>query len=99
MMDLPDELLLPLRRPLVTAKGEVSTLSLREPTAGEIDKFTRTMAREGNIAAMLGLITAVSGIDKPLLEKLGARDFVKASEYLDGFMAASPKTGETQSQD
>lgn len=97
MMELQDEKVLTLRKPLVTAKGEVVALNLREPTAGELDKFTRAIAREGNVAGTLVLIALVSGVDKPFLEKLGARDFNAASAYLGDFIDASPKTGETGS--
>lgn len=97
-MDLKDELTIALRKPLVTAKGEVQSLALREPTAGELDKFTRAIARDGGVSATLLLINLITGIDKPFLEKLGARDFNAASEYLGAFMNASPETGETPSQ-
>ena len=94
-MELQDEFSLTLRKPLATAAGEVTSLQLREPTAGELDKFTRAIAAKGDIGATLLLIALVTGIDQPLLEKLGARDFQAASDYLGSFMGASPKTGET----
>jgi hypothetical protein len=96
-MELQDEMTLPLRKPLMTAKGEIAALGLREPNAGELAKFTRAIPTEGSVAATLLLIALVSGIDKPFLEKLTARDFHEASDYLGGFMPASPKTGETAS--
>lgn len=96
-MELQDELTLPLRKPLATAKGDVSELKLREPTAGELDKFTRAIAKDGSVAATLLLISLIAGIDKPFLERLGTRDFQAASDYLSSFMNASPETGATPS--
>ena len=94
-MELPDEKTIILRKPLVTAQGTVDALPLREPTAGELAKFTKAMARDGNVDATLHLIALVSGIDKPFLDKLGARDFSAASDYLSGFINGSPSAGET----
>lgn len=96
-MEMQDELTLTLRKPLVTAKGEVTELALREPTAGELDKFTRAMAKDGGVAATLVLIAAITAIDRPFLEKLGARDFNAASDYLAGFFGGSPAAGENPS--
>jgi hypothetical protein len=92
-MELLDEMSLTLRKPLTTAKGPVGTLELREPTAGEMDKFSRAIGKEGGAGATLVLIAAVTGIDRPFLEQLGARDFNAASDYLAGFMTPSPKDG------
>lgn len=94
-MDIQDEYTLPLRKPLTTAKGDVQVLELREPTAGELDKFTRAQ-KDGPIAAVLTLVSLVTGIEKPFLDKLGTRDFNAAAQYLSGFINASPEIGETE---
>lgn len=94
---LEDEKTIPLRKPIVTAKGQVSELQLREPTASELDKFASASEKGTGIGAMIALIALVSGIDRPFVEKIAARDLHACSEYLYPFMYASRSTGETSS--
>lgn len=96
-MQLEDEKTIPLRKPITTAKGEVTELVLREPTGAEFNRFTREAAKGDSFSAMMTLIALVAGIDKPFIEKIGIRDLQAASDYLTGFINASPETGETAS--
>lgn len=81
-VDLPDELVIALRKP-VTHSGETYTdLILREPTGGDMKAAEKFTGFESDIV----LIAMVSGVPKPAVEKIGARDLKKAQEYLAGFM-------------
>jgi hypothetical protein len=96
MTELQDEIEIRLHKPIPTTSGETGTLKLREPTAGELDKFLKAAARDpSGITATLDLIMFVSGVERPFLEKMAARDFHACSEYLAPFIGGSPKPGET----
>lgn len=91
--DRPAEWTLQLRKPIETPKGPVGYLELREPTIGEVEKAARVGAKDGNILGTLSLIQMMTGIDRPFLEKLSARDFNDASDYLVFFIEGSQKDG------
>lgn len=81
-VDLPDELVIALRKP-VTHSGETYTeLNLREPTGGDMKAAEKLTGIESDIV----LIAMVSGMPKPAVEKIGARDLKKAQVYLAGFI-------------
>ncbi len=94
-MDQPEEKILHLRTPVSLGKGAEAivyeTLTLREPTAGELEKATRA---DTNIGVGITLISLVAGIPRPAAEKLSNRDFQEANEYLGGFTVIGPTSGE-----
>ncbi len=96
-MDQPDTFTMPLRRPITIGKEPntitYSTLELREPTAGELEKATR----EGtNVGVSITLIHLVSGIPRRAAEQLSQRDLKEASDYLGGFTEDGPQTGPSE---
>lgn len=82
----PEEKILKLRKPVTIGSGEAAityeSLTLREPTAGELDK---AMAASTNIGIGIMLISLVAAVPKLAVEKLCQRDFTEANEYLGGF--------------
>jgi Phage tail assembly chaperone proteins, E, or 41 or 14 len=89
--NLPDELVITLRKPVKLGDVEYTELKLREPTAGEIEKAS-------NVANPMGsnilLVSLVAAMPKPAVEKIGARDLKTASDYLQGFLAGGQAIGE-----
>lgn len=80
--ELLDELVIPLRKPVTHAGETYTDLALREPTGGDLKAAEKFTGFESDIV----LIAMVSGVPKPAVEKIGARDLKKAQEYLAGFM-------------
>ncbi len=91
MVDIPDELVISLRKP-VTLGETFTELTLREPTGAqmvEIDKL------EG-WAADIKAIALVSGLPEPAVKMIGARDIRTASKYLGSFLLDDQKTGDSE---
>jgi hypothetical protein len=61
-------------------------LHLREPVADEIDKFSKASEKDGAVSALLLLISLVTGIPKPAIGKIGARDMKAAERFLSSFL-------------
>lgn len=80
--DQPDELVIGLRKS-VELTGQVYTeLRLREPTCGEVAAAQKV---GGGMVADIILVSLVSGVPKPAVEKIGYRDVKQAIDYLTGF--------------
>ncbi|HBD37511.1 MAG TPA: phage tail assembly protein [Cupriavidus sp.] len=79
------------KKPVSIGSGENAViydkLTLREPTAGELDK---AMAASTNIGIGILLISQVAAIPRAAVEKLCQRDFTEANEYLGGFTDDGP---------
>jgi len=92
-MELQDELTVILHKPITRGSADtVTELKLREPSAGEISKSDQAAKRHGSsIAGELMLISLVSGIELPFVEKLCARDYHAASEFLNAFFNVPAK--------
>lgn len=94
----PEELVLPLRKPVVIGKGAdaltYDKLILREPTAGELEKATTSTTSD--IGMSITLISLVAGVPRGVAEKIGQRDLKEANEYLAGFTEDGPEPGPTE---
>ena len=97
-MEQPEEKVINLRKPVVLGTGEnamqYDSLTLREPTAGELEKATSTATN--NIGMSITLIHLVSGVPRAAVAKIGQRDLQEASDYLGGFTEDGPTTGQTE---
>lgn len=93
---IPDELIIALRKPITLGEVVYDKLSLREPTAGELEKAST--AATSNLGAIMNLISAVAKVPRRVVESLGQRDFKEVSDFLDSFSAAALTTGETSSR-
>lgn len=100
-MDIQDEKTIVLRKPLMEDSQTVAEINLRELTAREIDKFLKDAEKHGPISAMILLLSTISGLQKPTIDQMGARDFKDAQNYLASFLEYgeaqdSPQTGEVE---
>lgn len=97
-MEQPEEKVIKLRKPVVLGTGEnamqYDSLTLLEPTAGELEKATSTATN--NIGMSITLIHLVSGVPRAAVAKIGQRDLREASDYLGGFTEDGPTTGQTE---
>lgn len=80
-----------LIKPIVTHKGEVSELTLREPTAGAFVKHGqpfKVRVKDGDFELdffdkpTMGFLAECSGHDELVLSALSARDYMKARTAL-----------------
>lgn len=96
--DLPESLIVTLRKPLIDGKGDaartITELHLREPTGGEC-RATENL--EGSVAITIGVLALVAGVSEAAIRQLGARDLDKSGSYLARFVvqAAEPYDPET----
>ena len=81
--DLPEELTLPLRKPVQLGDAVFTELRLREPTAEEWARWDQKQGVEADIMS----IAAVSGLPEAAVRKIGTRDLIAASRYLARFLA------------
>jgi len=102
-VDLALEMVLVLRKPVTFGKDPknqetYSELKLREPTAGELDKFFQKQLKQPGLGAFIYLIAATSGVEEVIVSKIGALDLREAIAFFDPFVDVSPRTGATSSQ-
>jgi len=91
MAELQDELVITLRKPVKLGAEIYESLTLREPTAGEVEKATAEGGGQKFINTLVGL---VAGVPRPAIDKIGVRDVAQAGDYLLGFINAGQTTGE-----
>ncbi len=87
-----DELELALRKPIKLADREISSITLREPTAFEIEQVSKKAETNGAAANTL-LVALVSGLTPGEIGKMGISDLNKALAFLKGFINAGQETG------
>jgi hypothetical protein len=86
MNQLDDKKTIVLRSAVTENDTTIAELNLREPTAREIDKLTKDVEKQGPITGMILLIATISGLQKPTIDQIGARDFKDAQLYLASFL-------------
>lgn len=89
------ELVITFENPIVIGKGEAekefTEITLREPTAGELEK---AMKAGSSMSIGIELIRLVANVPRGVVEKMGAKDFTEASNFLAHFSDSSQKTDE-----
>jgi len=81
--ELPEALIIILRKPVEYGGQTYSELHLREPTA---DEWSRWDAKTGVDADIAG-VSIVSGVPELAVRKIGTRDLRTASQYIAGFLS------------
>ncbi|HDR9065477.1 TPA: phage tail assembly protein [Burkholderia contaminans] len=90
---MEDEKIITLAKPIKVGDMEYQSLTLREPTAGELERATRE-GRSG-LTTTIDLIAMVAGVPRTVAEKLPSRKLTEASKFIAGFTDDGPETGET----
>lgn len=80
---IPDEIVITLRKPIEHNGETISELTLREPTAGEMEEWDKL----SGIAADRKAIAIMAGLPEGFVRKLPARDFNKAARFIASFLA------------
>ncbi|CAB3627356.1 Uncharacterised protein [Achromobacter sp. 2789STDY5608633] len=88
--EIPDELTIALRKPVTLGQGgdaeTFTELVLREPIVEEVLSFNKDSSKDAG-DALRKLIGKVSGVPIAVINRIGARDFTTAANYLTSFMA------------
>jgi hypothetical protein len=85
-MEIPDQKTIELRKALKDGDQTVAEVNLREPTVRELEKFQKDIEKHGPINAMSLMISTISGLPKPTIDHMGARDFKDCQNYLASFL-------------
>ncbi|MEA2755603.1 MAG: hypothetical protein QOJ54_1892 [Aliidongia sp.] len=97
--DVPDELLIQLDEAVTVGGINHSSIFLREPTGGEVKKSESYLRGNFGLAekrlSEIALIASVSGLSIPVIESLPISAHIEAYEYLENFLLAGRKTGQT----
>ncbi|WP_431276278.1 phage tail assembly protein [Variovorax ureilyticus] len=67
-----------LRKPVKLADIEYTSLTLREPTAGEIEKAANATT---NVGVVINLISLVAKVPRKAIENLCKRDLQEAGDF------------------
>ncbi|MCU4119294.1 phage tail assembly protein [Variovorax sp. N23] len=92
-MDL--EKTITLRKPVTIGDMPFTTISLREPTAGELEQ---SQSASTGMGIVINLISIVAKVPRGVAERLCQRDFKEAADFLNSFDEADLTTGSTSSQ-
>lgn len=90
---MEDEQIITLDKPVKIGDMEYHSLTLREPTAGEIERATAKDER--GISVTINLISMVAAVPRKVVENLPQRKFQKAAEIIESFTDTSETTGKT----
>lgn len=89
-LPVPEELTIELSKPITMSDGKdddvYTEIVLREPRLEELSQFIKKAQKETAVDAMRFLISAVSGMPMPVLNKIGVRAFYQAQNYLFKFI-------------
>lgn len=80
---VPDELVVTLRKPVTLGPLTFTELRLREPTAAEWQGWDKLSGVEADVKA----VATVSGVPEPAVALIGTRDLIQASRYLANFLS------------
>ena len=94
-MSVPDELTIELARPIALAgdgDGQVySELRLCEPNVAQLSQFIKKTQKENAVDAMKYLVSIVSNVPLPVIDKIGVRDFYRAQDFMIAFITPPEK--------
>ncbi|KVS52254.1 hypothetical protein WK39_26710 [Burkholderia cepacia] len=86
----PATITIPLSEPITLSGKDVDTvhteLELREPNLRQIKAFVKMLPTKGALEAFQTLISEQTGIPVLGIDKISARDYYKAQEYLSFFL-------------
>lgn len=99
--EIPDELTITLRKPVTLGQGfdaeTFTELLLREPIVEEVLAFNKESGKDAG-DALRKLIAKVSGTPIAVINRIGARDFTTAANYLTSFMAGDDDEADAESE-
>jgi Phage tail assembly chaperone proteins, E, or 41 or 14 len=92
MTNLDEPFILKLSKPVTLGNVSYETLTLREPTAEDVEKASGVA---NPATSNILLISAVADVPAVFIRKISHRDLKRAVKYLENFTADGPETGES----
>lgn len=80
--EIPDELIIVLRKPVMLGTETYTQLVLREPTAAEWEQWDGL----SGVVCDQKAVAVVSGVPLPAVRMIGARDLVAGARYIARFL-------------
>lgn len=94
-LPVPDELTIELAKPITLSGGGDDTvyteIVLREPNVSQLSQFIKKTQKENAIDSMKFLVSIVSGVPLPVIDRVGVRDFYKAQDFMIVFITPPEK--------
>lgn len=96
---MEDEKIIVLTKPIKVGDLECNSLTLREPTAGELERATK--GGKSGLTMTIDLIAMIAGVPRAVAEKIPSRKLTEASKFIEGFTddgsetTSTPEPGET----
>jgi hypothetical protein len=91
MNPIADEHVIDLLKPITIGRGdaaiEYATLTLREPTAGQLRK---AMSEPDDIGVLMSLVQQTAAVPARVVEQLCQRDLAGCQLFFDQFSSATP---------
>jgi hypothetical protein len=81
-LGLDEDLVIAFRKPIDGLAGPFTSIVIREPTAGEMMEWDKLSGVEADVKA----ISVVAGIPPQDVQKIPARDFIRASRRIAAFL-------------
>ncbi|MBB3256861.1 hypothetical protein F4827_001706 [Paraburkholderia bannensis] len=89
-LPVPDEMTIELAKPITLGGGGDETvyteITLCEPNVSQLSQFIKKTQKENAIDSMKFLVSIVSGVPLPVIDRVGVRDFYKAQDFMIGFI-------------
>lgn len=84
--EIPDELVVELAHSITMGGGNDSTtyteIRLKEPNVFQLSQFIKKSQKENAVDSMKYLISLVSDVPMPVIDKIGVREFYRAQDYM-----------------
>lgn len=76
---MSEKIIVPLSKPITVEGKEVTELSLRAPTLGDLIT-AETVGKDNNLAKVAATLAAMADVPLPAFHSLSARDFARVNE-------------------
>jgi hypothetical protein len=87
---LPDEMTIALKKPVEVAGQTYTTLTFREPTAGQLKEASATQT---DMQGTFLLLALSAGVVPAVIDRLTARELKKAGAFVQSFTEDAQQTG------
>jgi len=91
------EVTITLKQPIVMKERTISEITLREPTAAQLD-MAEDAGKRNDMARTIKLIALVSNNHENVIRNMLGSDLAKASKIVTDFLDIGQETGENSSQ-
>lgn len=85
-LPIPEELTITLKKPITMSGADgdkvYSEITLREPNVNQLSLFVKRVQKDTAVDAMKFLISVVSNVPTPVLDRVGVQDFFEAMTYM-----------------